>query len=114
MDTRNKIVDAVPADASFLKMIVGYFDPMHAGHIRRLRELCEDGARIGVIVADPAEPILATRARAELVAGLEFVSYVIPAGKIVPEFPDMIDERGADAGRARTFAQHVLARHNTK
>lgn len=95
-------------------MIVGYFDPMHAAHIRRLRELCLHGERLGVIVADPPEPILPVQARAELVAGLDCVSYVIPAGKNVPEFPAMIDERRADLDRTRTFAQHVLARHNTK
>jgi len=97
-----------------MKMVIGYFDPMHAGHVRRLQELCGHGERIGVIVADPPEPILPVRARAELVAGLDCVSYVIAAGDNVPEVPDVIDERTADADRARTFAQHVLARHNTK
>ena len=67
-------------------MVVGYFDPMHAGHIRRLRELCEHGERIGVIVADPAEPILATQARAELVAGLELSLTSYRQGRLCPSF----------------------------
>lgn len=114
MDTRSKIVDAVPEDASSLKVLVGHFDPMHAGHVRRFRELCGDKERIGVVVVDPPEPILPTLARAELIAGLDCVAYVIAAGQRIPDLPDMIDERTADAGRARAFAQHVLARHNAK
>ena len=31
LDTRSKIVDAVPEDASFLKVVVGYFDPSSFG-----------------------------------------------------------------------------------
>lgn len=114
LDTRSKIVDAVPEDASFLKVVVGYFDPLHSGHVRRLRELCGRGERIGVIVADPSEPILPLAARAELVAALDCVAYVIPAGENVPDIPDAIDERESDTRHARIFAQHVLARHNTK
>lgn len=114
MDTRSKITDAVPADAPPLKVIVGYFDPMHAGHVRRLRELCLGDERIGVIVADPPEPILPLRARAELVAGLQCVEWVVPVGDNTPEVPGALDERESDAERSRVFAQHVLARHNTK
>jgi cytidyltransferase-like protein len=114
LDTRTKIVDAVPADASFLKVIVGYFDPMHSGHVRRLRELCGRGEHIGVIIDDPNEPILPLAARAELVAALDCVSYVIPASGDVPDIPDAIDDRESDIRRARAFAQHVLARHNAR
>jgi cytidyltransferase-like protein len=114
LDTRSKIVDAVPEDASFLKVVVGYFDPLHSGHIRRLKEVCRRGEHIGVIVADPAEPILPLAARAELVAALDCVAYVIAAGENIPEIPDAIDERESDARRGQVFARHVLARHNTK
>ena len=112
MDTRTKIVDAVPEDASSLKVIIGYFDPMHAGHVRRLGELCRRGEQIGVVVADPPEPILPLRARAELMAGLQCVAYVIAAGSDMPDILNAIDERTRDTERARGFAQHVLARHN--
>jgi cytidyltransferase-like protein len=95
-----------------LKTIIGYFDPMHAGHVRRLRELCQNRERINVIVADPSDPILPARARAELVAALGCVAEVVVAQEAAG--PNVIDERAADADRGRVFAQHVLARHNTK
>jgi cytidyltransferase-like protein len=105
-------VDALPEDASDYKVIVGYFDPMHAGHTRRLRELCGNGDPIIVAIADPPEPILPVRARAELLAGLACVAYVLTDLSRVPS--GAIDERPLDSERARVFAQHVLARHNTK
>jgi cytidyltransferase-like protein len=116
LDTRTKIVQSF--ENSDLKTIVGYFDPMHAGHVRRLQELCSGGEQVAIIIADPPEPMLPTRARAELVAALDCVAHVIPAGAeadaIIAGRHDIIDEREADTHRARTFAQHVLARHNTK
>jgi len=105
-------VDAVPKEAAHCKVIVGYFDPLHAGHTRRLRELCRNGERIVVAVDDPPEPILPARARAELVAALNCVAYVLVSPS--RQSPNMIDERQQDAQRARVFAQHVVARHNTK
>jgi cytidyltransferase-like protein len=111
LDTRSKIVDAVPSDARRLKIVVGYFDPMHAGHVRRLRELCADGEKLIVFVADLPEPILPTRARAELVAALDCVAHVIEGE--ASDLTNVIDERSADMLRSREFAQHVLARHQT-
>jgi cytidyltransferase-like protein len=112
LDTRAKIVDALPEDASNYEVIVGYFDPMHAGHTRRLRELCGNGDRLVVAIADPPEPILPVLARAELLAGLECVAYVLTDTSQVPS--RAIDDRPLDSERARIFAQHVLARYNTK
>jgi cytidyltransferase-like protein len=116
LDTRTKIVHSF--ETSELKAVIGYFDPMHAGHVRRLNEICAGGERIAVVIADPPEPMLPTRARAELVAALDCVAYVIPAGPdadaVTANRAHVIDERAADTERARTFAQHVLARHNAK
>jgi cytidyltransferase-like protein len=112
LDTRTKIVPSF--ETSDAKTVVGYFDPMHAGHVRRLRELCEDGQRLNVVVTDPPEPILPARARAELVAALDCVAAVVIATGGDFQGMHIIDERPADALRSRTFAQHVLARHNTK
>lgn len=114
MDTRSKIVDSIPRDASDFKTVAGYFDPLHAGHIRRLREISGDGERINVVVTDPPAPILPQRARAELVAGLGCVAFVVLGGRDLPDLRNIIDDRSADGDRAREFAQHVLARHNTK
>ncbi|HYP09339.1 MAG TPA: hypothetical protein VER03_24150 [Bryobacteraceae bacterium] len=117
MDTRTKIVPSFAAPQA--TTVIGYFDPMHAGHVRRLQEICATaGSRISVIVADPREPILPTQARAELVAALDCVAFVLPAGAYVEtalaNSGTVIDERMTDAARSRTFAQHVLSRHNTK
>ena len=110
MDTRTKIVQSFANPE--LKTIVGYFDPMHAGHVRRLLELCPSGERINIIVADPPDPILSAAARAELVAALGCVAEVVIGHSAAGT--NLIDERGADADRTRVFAQHVLARHNTR
>jgi cytidyltransferase-like protein len=112
LDTRTKIVNAVPPEARHLKVVMGYFDPMHAGHIRRLQELCEARERLTVIVADPPDPILPARARAELVAGLSCVAYVIPGDIAASGLTNVIDERPADMLRNIEFARHVLSRHN--
>jgi cytidyltransferase-like protein len=116
LDTRTKIVPTV--DINRIKTVVGYFDPMHAGHVRRFREICDEGERVAVVIADPPFPILPTRARAELVAALDCVAYVIAAGpdadRILDQKTNVIDERSVDIDRALSFAQHVLARHNAK
>lgn len=118
MDTRTKIVPSF--EASNRKTVIGYFDPMHAGHVRRLQELCAaSGDRIAVVIADPPQPILPTRARAELVAALDCVESVVlladaHADSLLATRPGIVDERSADTRRARTFAQHVLARHNAQ
>lgn len=116
MDTRTKIVQSF--ETTDLKTIVGYYDPLHAGHIRRLREFCRPGERLAIVVADPPQPILPTRARAELIASLECVAQVIAAGssadEIVRGFTTVIDDRPHDSNRSQEFAQHVLARHNAQ
>lgn len=114
MDTRTKIVPSF--ETLEMKIVVGYFDPMHAGHVRRLHDMCNEGERVAVIIADPPEPILPAQARAELVAALDCVAAVVIAGpdieKSLAEYRNVIDERPADAARSRAFAQHVLARYN--
>ena len=116
MDTRTKIVPSV--NTKQLKTIAGYFDPLHAGHVRRFQQICNNGERVAVVIADPPFPILPTQARAELVAALDCVAYVIPAGPaadaMLARDANIVDERSADTDRARTFAQHVLARHNAR
>lgn len=114
MDTRSKILDAVPREARQMKTVLGYFDPMHAGHARRLRELSGSGNQLTVIIADPPEPILSSRARAELVAALDCVKYVIAGESAANGLPHVVDERSADTARSREFAQYVVARHNAK
>jgi len=79
MDTRTKIVP--PAEAARLAaagatVVSGYFDPLVAWHVDRLHELKQSGGVLLVLIAQPENPILPARARAELVAGLRGVDYV--------------------------------------
>ncbi|MBV8841685.1 MAG: hypothetical protein JO307_02640 [Bryobacterales bacterium] len=79
MDTRTKIVpcsEALRIAAAGATVVTGYFDPMVAFHADRLQELKKPGAPLLVVIADPANPILPTRARAELAAALRVVDYV--------------------------------------
>lgn len=80
MDTRTKIVPAEEAArlaANGVLVVSGYFDPLLSAHAERLRALKSEGESLLVAVADPPEPILPTRARAELLAGLAVVDYVV-------------------------------------
>jgi len=87
------------------RWVSGYFDPLLAEHVRRLRECVTNGQLLVVEVADPAQPLLPQRARAELVAALALVDYVVlgngqPSAGIV------------DAEVTTQFVEHVLRRHN--
>lgn len=88
MDTRTKIVSAAEAGriaAEGATVVSGYFDPVLAAHAGRLRELKRPGVPLLVVIADPDDPILPTRARAELVAGLAVVDHVAEsAGSLIP------------------------------
>lgn len=88
MDTRKKILKLedgeeilrhLAASGSRIKVVTGLFDPLTAGHVRRL-ELLKDGRSLVVaVVTKSGLPILPDRARAELVAALSCVDYVILA-----------------------------------
>ena len=107
MDTREKIITAAEAaqiaDAMFVS---GYFDPMTAAHAARIAEL-KDGRKLVVLIATPADPILSARARAELVAGLRAVDYVVDSpGGLTPKV--RLEEE--DAARLEKLIGHVHAR----
>jgi hypothetical protein len=75
MDTRIKIAaesDWQP-DAQWTA-VAGYFDPLLAAHVERLAELPRP---LVVFLADPPEPLLDARSRAELVASLDVVDRVV-------------------------------------
>jgi bifunctional ADP-heptose synthase (sugar kinase/adenylyltransferase) len=79
MDTRSKIVPVEQAEqiaAEGATVVSGFFDPVLASHAERLADLKPGGAKLLVLIAEPDEPILPARARAELVAGLRIVDYV--------------------------------------
>ena len=129
MDTRNKIIAPERAVEIISEMrsqrvrpevLTGYFDVLLASHVRRLREVRNGADRLLVIVLDPPDPVLPARARAELVAALGVVDYVVPAGKHKAEellryfeAGEIVREESADLTRAHALAEHVHGRqHN--
>jgi len=127
MDTRNKIIDPECAAAAVrelrargapVKVVTGYFDVVVAGHVRRLREIAHESGTLFVVVVDPPEPVLSRDARAELVAALGMVDYVVPAGEqaartLLNHFQqgEIVREESADLLRARRLSEHVQHRH---
>ena len=69
--------------------------------MRRLAEAREPGRLFVVEVTNPSQPLLAQRARAELVAALSMVDYVVLGD----------GDAGADADISERFIEHVLNRH---
>jgi bifunctional ADP-heptose synthase (sugar kinase/adenylyltransferase) len=125
MDTRQKIIEpqralALVRDlrAKGLKVVTGYFDVIVAEHVRRLREIKNGSGTLVVVVLDPPQPVLASRARAELVAALGMVDYVVPAdehaaGELLSHFTtsEIVREESADLLRAGHLSEHVKRRH---
>ena len=125
MDTRNKIISPERAtslarelrtNGSGIKVVTGYFDVLLAEHVRRLVEVA-NGLHLFVVVLDPPEPLLAARARAELVAALAVVDYVVPAGRqaakeLLRDFQacEIVEEEAADLRRIRQLTEHVQRR----
>jgi bifunctional ADP-heptose synthase (sugar kinase/adenylyltransferase) len=90
MDTRRKIVSAAQAaeaarrwrqDGGKVAVVTGYFDVLLRDHWRELAGVRNGTGRVlllAVLTPAPA-PVLGARARAELVAGLAVVDYVMIA-----------------------------------
>ena len=107
LDTRTKIVP-LPELQERLQdraahWVSGYFDPLLAEHVRELAQLQQTGRLLVVEVRNPALPLLAQRARAELVAALSMVDYVV-LGEGREGLPQ-------DAEITERFVGHVLERH---
>jgi len=92
----------------------GHFDPLLAAHARRLGELASPGAVLIAAVSEPARPILPARARAELVAALAAVDYVVLPGDGALdglEADAICREEAADERRTGDLMRHVQSRH---
>jgi len=80
VDSRSKIVtpDRLPRPVT---LVTGYFDVLRVEHVRELEEIRKrsGGHPVAVIVEAKACEILSLAARAELVAGLRVVDYVLTA-----------------------------------
>ncbi len=110
MDTRTKIIPLAEAKeiaACGATIASGYFDPLLASHAERLQSLKREGAPLLVLIADPVNPILPARARAELVAGLAAVDYVVESKHGLT--PHVRLEQEHDQ-RLSDLIEHVIAR----
>jgi bifunctional ADP-heptose synthase (sugar kinase/adenylyltransferase) len=120
VDTRTKILDAEAAIAAAgearragktVKLVAGAFDPLLAAHARRLREIAQEGAVLFAAIREPAAPLLPAQARAELVAAMGVVDYVVLGD--APLRPDEVyREESADAGRTRDLIRNVQKRQS--
>ena len=109
LDTRLKILTLEQArerlNGQSARWISGNFDPLLAEHVRRLAGEREPGEALVVEVTNPSRPLLAQRARAELVAALAMVDYVVLSnGETGAGTP-------ADGDITERFIEHVLQRH---
>jgi len=109
LDTRSKITS--PSDVlerlagKPARWVAGHFDPLLAEHVRRLRECVSPGEALVVEVTNPTSPFLPQRARAELVAALAMVDYV------VLENGQRIEQAGLDDSLTERFVEQVQKRH---
>jgi bifunctional ADP-heptose synthase (sugar kinase/adenylyltransferase) len=114
VDTRTKIVSAAEAvriAASGAIVVTGYFDPLLAAHAERLAGLKREGLALMAAIADPENPILPTRARAELVAGLAVVDYVVEsADGLAPGLTANFRLEQEDEARLEDLIERVHAR----
>ncbi len=129
MDTRAKVLTSAEATATakrlrsegkLLKMVSGCFDPLVAEHARRLESLRDARAALMVAIVDSPRPILPATARAELVAALQVVDYVVvPEGGDLAELPsrlgasEVVHGEAADLELTRKLVRHVHTRQRT-
>lgn len=107
MDTRAKIIDAGQAReltrGQPVDWLTGHFDPLLAEHAALLHQAAPEGHVLIVEITNPPQPLLAQRARAELVAALADVNYVVMSDR---------EEPAPDMEITRRFIQHVRERSN--
>jgi bifunctional ADP-heptose synthase (sugar kinase/adenylyltransferase) len=107
LDTRSKILTAEEArqrlDKQAVCWVSGHFDPLLAIHAAHLKTFTAPGQVLVAEITNSLQPLLAQRARAELVAALAFVDYVVLSDK-----PPV---SSADEAITERFVQHVLSRH---
>ena len=84
--------------------VSGDFDPLLSEHVRGLDAARQPHRSLVVEVTNPAQPLLPQRARAELVAALAMVDYVVLGG-------ESGSASAIDAGFTERFVDHVLERH---
>ena len=112
MDTREKIISAEDARERLrgrtVQWVAGHFDPLLAEHVRLLTRHSSPNRLLVVEITDPVQPLLAQRARAELVAALAMVDYVVLRNG------GTANQAAVDSGVTEHFVERVLDRHRAK
>jgi bifunctional ADP-heptose synthase (sugar kinase/adenylyltransferase) len=121
MDTRSKIVNPEAAPHA-CTVVTGSFDVVLAADARELAEIrARQPDRPLVVVVLPLSPeLLPQRARAELVAALRMVDYVVTANDAAPdallawlEPSHLVRLEAAQAERKRQLMEHVHRRQTS-
>ncbi|HEU0143024.1 MAG TPA: hypothetical protein VFQ79_25105 [Bryobacteraceae bacterium] len=103
-----------------VEAVVGSFDPLVAEQARYLHQLAASGARLFAVISHPERPLLSASARAELVAALKDIDFVVLGEGDRPEeflkcLPDGCIHRRehSDAQLTEQFIRHVQGRQRT-
>ncbi len=100
-------------------MVTGYFDVLLAEHVWELERVRKDTGLL-VVLFDPPAPVLAARARAEMVAALRMVDYVVIVEKPGPATERLLAElepaaivrlEAEHARQSNELIAHVRQRH---
>ena len=121
MDTRSKIIDSVHEIGSGrpVTLVTGYFDVLGTRHIEALERVARPDRCLLVALFTAPCSILPLRARAELVAALRMVDYVVTADEaqldalisfIKPAQTLRLEEK--DRAHARELKLHVQRRQS--
>ena len=126
MDTRSKILTPAAAlalsPARPLVVVKGYFDILRAGHTRSLDEIRRrtSAATLLAIVLPLDHSLLPLAGRAELVAALRMVDYVLlgdreDLSRLVSSLrpAETVSLEDADMRRARQLIEHVHRRQSS-
>ena len=124
MDTRNKILTPAAAlalsPARPLVVVKGYFDVLRAAHTRSLDEIRRRtrAATLLAVILPLDHALLPLAARAELVAALRMVDYVLPGdagdpGRLVASLGPAETVSLEDADMRRQLIEHVHRRQNS-
>ncbi len=126
LDTRTKIIapqQALEAAAEWhargrrVRVVIGLFDPLLASHARRIAQIAQPGDALFAVVEPGMRPVLPARARAELVAALRMVDYVVldgddPGWLAHLQAHEVCREESADEQRTLELIRHVQSRQN--
>ena len=128
VDTRKKILTPAAAESIVQRLrdsgvavsvVTGCFDPVLAEHGRRLAAARAGAGALVVVVNTPIAPVLAAAARAELVAALAVVDYVVlPDGGTIGELlvrlqaGDAVRMEADDEQLTRNLIRHVHSRQH--